>query len=469
MVDETDGDFRTWHEEEPTSSSPLPVKLYHILDLHPWRWEGIIRVKIMRKYEIKTFPTRGRRSAGHFFNIILKDGDGSIILGTFFGAEATKWFEVLEEQKVYTFDKFQVRLKQPQRIVGQTEFDILCDAWTVISEVDDDIGNPCTFLPSLSSIEDCEKYASVNVIAVVKKIGPIMQPQSDSTSQDSERQKSPYRHIHLCDESNVDVRMTLWSECASEFDSCAPLTTVEIEEARVGHWKGHKQLSSKTGTMIRRDSCRPDADKLRKWAKDNADHYFPPVLVPPPIVPSFVDLRPSKPKAMPLIRKPRICYLTVLEIGTGQNRPLHYNACPHPSCAHTHFATAGKQRCPSCQMDVVPNPRFAFTVKVADFSTSGVVVILGDDAMGKKILGSTAEEWAGEKDNEKKQAQRMAVRGRCFKMTVRMYVDEWKGDCLKERLLATAIEPVDYAKGALFFASKIQKRWPFRPWERDLY
>jgi hypothetical protein len=85
--------------------------------------------------------------------------------------------------------------------------------------------------------------------------------------------------------------------------------------------------------------------------------------------------------------------------------------------------------------------------------------VIGDDSIGKPIIGCGAHEWAETTRNEDEEASRARIRAARFmdfKITVRVKADEYNGE-VRSKLTAVAVRPINYAEAAKFFAAEINK------------
>ena len=76
--------------------------------LNTFTQDWVIKVKVVKKYELKHW--NNARGTGTLLNIDLMDKSNGQIQATFFNDAANKWYEQLEEGKVYSMRGGQVKL-----------------------------------------------------------------------------------------------------------------------------------------------------------------------------------------------------------------------------------------------------------------------------------------------------------------------------------------------------------------------
>lgn len=73
----------------------------------------IIKVRITRKSEKKEYESRKDKTKGLVFNIDLVDENNDEITCTFFNEEVQKFYNILVVERVYSFEKCNIRNSNP--------------------------------------------------------------------------------------------------------------------------------------------------------------------------------------------------------------------------------------------------------------------------------------------------------------------------------------------------------------------
>jgi hypothetical protein len=151
----------------------------------------------------------------------------------------------------------------------------------------------------------------------------------------------------------------------------------------------------------------------------------------------------------------------VTEVVFSPGRLLYYNACAGPACKNCKVEEhGGIMICKKCGNQVTtPKERFAFLFRAADFTGSGYISALGDDAIGQPIIGYGAHEWAELTRNEDMEGCQQRVRVGWFlefRIKVRIKADDYGGD-VRPKMTAFAVTKLNYAEAAKFFAGEILK------------
>lgn len=142
------------------------------------------------------------------------DEQGSKIQGTFFKETVDKFDELLQENNVYIFTSGLVKEAVVKFATVKHEYCIVFDATTTIEQVDDDgtvkgsMGDQpgCFSFVSIASLEETKAMEVVDILAVVRQVGPLGQV----TTKSGEVRKR--RNVILCDDSNASIILCIWGD-----------------------------------------------------------------------------------------------------------------------------------------------------------------------------------------------------------------------------------------------------------------
>jgi replication factor A1 len=417
-----------------------------------------LQAKIVHKSQMKSWANP--RGQGNLFSIILKDKLNSEIRGTFFKADAHRWYPLLELAKVYIVTGGQIKAANRKFSNVQNDYEILFDSTTHFDETIDDNGfgeRSYKFLRSLRDLQTQKENALVDVIAIVKDV-------EKATDIITTKRQTQRRRIFLCDASGVQIEMTLWDQNAERMSMESIGCTIQIKDARVCNFRG-KQLSSMTGTVIDFTTMTREAQELQHWWTTGGDqHLFQNLSTNCETVNSLSYLATVNERRLGT-KKDIADFFTfyglICDVLIRQGCLLYYNACPNPGCKNKKIdENNGMIICKICGQAVnIPRERFVFSFRAADFTGGGIINVLGDDTIGQSILGCTAREWAEATRNEEVEVMRKRfsdTRFVDFKIKVRVKGDEYNGN-LRPKMIALMVTLINYAEAAKFLASEILK------------
>jgi replication factor A1 len=95
--------------------------------------DWIIKARVCKKS-----PLRDTSKGGHLFNIELIDSHSTQIKCTFFNSAALKFYDQIEENKVYTFSDGQVKMANKRYSTLDNDFEVFFSNTSKIMLCDDD-------------------------------------------------------------------------------------------------------------------------------------------------------------------------------------------------------------------------------------------------------------------------------------------------------------------------------------------
>nr|PUA84843.1 replication factor-a protein 1 (rpa1) subfamily protein [Toxoplasma gondii TgCATBr9] len=150
------------------AESFIPLK-----DLTAYVAKWTIRARVDVKGDIRKY--NGARGPGQLFNVELKDKDGEI-RATFFNAAVDKWYNILQEGKVYYFRGGSVKPKNPRFNHTRHDYELTFDEKSSIVEAESGADIPSISradLVDIRGIEEKEVNSTVSLIAIVHDYRPI--------------------------------------------------------------------------------------------------------------------------------------------------------------------------------------------------------------------------------------------------------------------------------------------------------
>ncbi|KAL4175516.1 hypothetical protein KRP22_000481 [Phytophthora ramorum] len=213
------------------------VRLSDIQSLNPYaggRWT--IKARVTNRPPIKNWSNA--RGSGKLFSVDLLDAKGGEIRATFFNDGVDKFYEMLRPGNVFYFAGGNTRTFLRPR--GQSD---LPDALRFQENRRD---------------RNVPAEANVDVIGIVRDVGQVNEITSKAGKQLFKRD------ISLVDDSNAEIKCTLWNERAKEDCSNWMNQVVAIKGCRVSEYNG-RSIGTTMGSSFTVNPTIPEAGHLVSW------------------------------------------------------------------------------------------------------------------------------------------------------------------------------------------------------------
>ncbi|KAI0216920.1 Replication protein A 70 kDa DNA-binding subunit [Lamellibrachia satsuma] len=241
----------------PKPNERTPLKVHSIDSLTPYQNRWTIRARVTSKSNIRTWSNS--RGEGKLFSMNFLDESGEI-RATAFKNEVDKFYDFIQLNKVYYISKAQLKTADKRYSSLNNDYEMTFNSDTQVIPCEEEVDLPTVkynFVP-ISKLSETEANSTVDVIGVVRSVGDI----TKVTARQSQKELTK-REIFLVDEGQVQVRLTLWSSDAENFDGNG-YPVLAIKGCRLSDWGG-RSLSSLSQSQILLNPDVTEAHKLRGW------------------------------------------------------------------------------------------------------------------------------------------------------------------------------------------------------------
>jgi replication factor A1 len=227
------------NNQRPVAQTGDLGNIVPIQAINPYSSKWTIKARVTSKSEIRKWSNA--RGEGHLFSIDLLDSAGGEIRGTFFKEACDKWFANIAEQSVYTFSGGKLKVvtnKQFTSIKNNYEltFDSNSDIRPSLDE--DGIKTIQYNFVKIADIANVEVNQLIDVMTIIKDVNDP----TEIVSQKMGGRTIRKRDLVVFDDSNTEIRLTLWSEKCDMAD-LLPGNVMCIKGCKVGDYQG-KSLST---------------------------------------------------------------------------------------------------------------------------------------------------------------------------------------------------------------------------------
>ena len=256
----------------PPSGSRLSSRpTQPIASLNPYMNGWAIRAKVISKTPKRSFTNRTTGQPSGVFSAELMDEAGTTIEGTFWREAADKYYDTLEDGKVYIFARGSVKPANKTYNRTRNDYCLHFDASTEVEASEGDINTilRMEFVPIDQLAAFVDKKAPVDICGIVTSVGSLGSVKRKSDSSELSR-----RDITLVDRGLKTVNVTLWGSLAegvgSEMETVAAgmhRPVVAISSCRVSSYNGISVSTLSRSQVLIDPSADvvPDAPALRQW------------------------------------------------------------------------------------------------------------------------------------------------------------------------------------------------------------
>lgn len=250
-------------QSNPYSRGPVVrqdpnVRISAIQSLNPYaggRWT--IKARVTSRAPIKNWTNA--RGSGKLFSCDLLDASGEI-RATMFNDAVDKFYDMLRPGGMFFFSGGKIKMANKKFSSVDNDYEVSFDQHSDISPAPEDnaIQQMNYNFKKIALIETLPADANVDIIGVVRDVGPVNEIMSKAGKQLFKRD------ISLVDDSNAEIKCTMWNERAQEDCSSWANNVLAIKGCRVSDYNG-KSIGTVSSSNFTVNPTIPEAGQLLTW------------------------------------------------------------------------------------------------------------------------------------------------------------------------------------------------------------
>ncbi|KAK4519047.1 uncharacterized protein ATC70_009275 [Mucor velutinosus] len=446
-------DYNSNFSSGNAANMALDANVTGISNLNPYQTRWHIKARVTQKSEIKKW--HNSKSDGQLFSVHLLDSSGEI-KATIFTDQVDRFFNLLEEGKVYYISKARVTMARKQFSTLNNEYELVFENGTEIQACEEASNIPqvkYNFV-KIADIDKHEKDSNCDVLGVVTEDMGISEIITKTTGRPLKK-----RELTLADDSLKTIRLTLWGSQAEQFDATGS-PVIACKGVRVNDFSG-RSLSLSASATCKINPDIPEAKRLQQWYTDKGvssqfNSYSSTVGASGEGITkrSKITLQEAKDEKLGTGDKPDY-FETRGTIVFAKSESFAYPGCPE--CKKKITLETNGWRCEKCQKTyATPDYRYILTASVED-ATSQIYCNLFDD-QGNLLLGMSANELTAIKEANTS-ASNAAINKKLFStFNLKLRAkQETYNDITRIKYTCVDMTPINYVKEGNELVNSIEK------------
>ncbi|ORM41888.1 Replication factor A protein 1 [Babesia sp. Xinjiang] len=431
---------------------------FPIKSLTTYTTNWTIKARVLEKA-----PLRQIKGDNHILHVDLVDKHGDSIRVKFWGKAATKWDEILQKGKVYTFSKGTGELSNKKFNTTPHNYEITCHHDSIIELVEDAGDIKMQRDHKLMTLRDIKSMpqitqAPVDILCVANTIHPIGNVVTKAGRETARRLMS------IVDDTGYEMDLVLWGEHANlEGIEDMEGKPIIVTRVAVKEWQGTRSCQSILSTEIKLATQETVKDhekinQLQKWfesAKANNETFKS-------LKPQSLSSRDNYELAdiAEIISQTKGSYVVKAKLRKifWKNRDgvvrMWYQACPMCSKKVIMNEDTNRYQCIVCgDASVVPVLRYIFNCNFMDMTGRLSAQITAD--MGDRLLGKTAQELDAMDPDKLKHFCDFEATHKDYKVSGYIKTNTYNGET-RYQFNVTRLEPLDYVVDTKYMLEKMQ-------------
>jgi len=436
----------------PTQRMNGTDRFIPIAALNPYQNRWTIKARVTSKSIIRRWSNA--RGEGHLFSVDLLDAEGGEVKGTFFKEACDKWEPVLQEGKVYTFSNGKIKLANQRYSSLKNEYEITFDSNADIRPCADESGisQQMYDFVSIGALEQRNPGDIVDIAGIVKGATECQSIMSQKLNKELFK-----RDLTLVDDSNVEIRLTIWGERAqADGAQWANSPAVAIKRVKVSDYGGRTLSTLGSSSIQLNPPGVAEVDKMRNWWAAGGSAAQAATISRSGGGGGGVNAPIPERRMMSAIKDEGLgaqdtqfitVKATVTMVRQGPSDPW-YCACPDEENFKVIETPEGKWHCErNGKTYDRPQRRYILSMVVMDFSGNHWVTAFNNEA--ETLLdGATADELYEYRskgdDNSYKDALMSAQFKQCL-LRLRCKTESWNEEA-RLKVSIAGLQPIDYVQ-----------------------
>mmetsp|Transcript_127334 Transcript_127334/g.368698 ORF Transcript_127334/g.368698 Transcript_127334/m.368698 type:complete len:608 (+) Transcript_127334:57-1880(+) len=238
------------------------VGFFPISEISSYHSKWVIKARVTAKGQLRSFNSKNGQ-AMQVFDCSLLDESGEI-RASFFGELASKYFNLLEQGKVFTFSRGGCKIANRQYNRCNHRYELVFDRDGLVEPATDD-GNIETVrfnFVDLRTVQSKTLPCSVDICGIIVKSRPFV---AFTSKNGKELVK---RDLTIADDTATSMEIAIWGDRAKQEDKVFEGNPVVcLKGISVKEFKGGRNGSLEQAGAMVFDSTLPDAERVRQWWK----------------------------------------------------------------------------------------------------------------------------------------------------------------------------------------------------------